>query len=108
MAKKFDPNSEEWKINELLKEVIDPEIGVNIADLGLIYGIDYNETEKSIHIDMTLSTPACPLGDVIIKNARETIERYYPEYKINIELVWEPQWSPDMVSDEGKAMLNMM
>ncbi len=107
MAIKFDPNSEEFKINELLKEVIDPEIGVNIADLGLIYGIDFKEGE-SIDVKMTLSTPACPLGDVIIKNARETIARYYPEYKINIELVWEPAWSPEMLTDEGKAMLNMM
>ena len=107
MAVTFDTNTEEWRINELLKEVIDPELGVNIVDLGLIYGIDYVK-DDSISVRMTLSTPACPLGDVIMKNARETIERYYSQYKVNIELVWEPQWSPEMVTDEGKAMLNMM
>ena len=57
---------------------------------------------------MTLSTPACPLGDVIISNAQQTIERYYKEEKVQIELVWEPTWSPEMVTPDGKTALDMM
>ena len=107
MAKTFDPNSEEFKINEILKEVIDPEIDINIVDLGLIYGIEYKKGE-SISVDMTLSTPACPLGDVIVSNAQQTIERFYKEEKVSIQLVWEPTWSPEMVTPEGKNALDMM
>ncbi len=107
MAKTFDPNSEEFKINNILKEVIDPEININIVDLGLIYGIEYKKAE-SISVDMTLSTPACPLGDVIISNAQQTIERFYTEEKVSIQLVWEPTWSPEMVTPEGKEALDMM
>lgn len=107
MAKTFDPNSEEFKIYELLKEVIDPEININIVDLGLIYDIEYKKSE-SISVDMTLSTPACPLGDVIISNAQQTIERFYKDEKVSIQLVWEPVWSPEMVTPEGKDALNMI
>ncbi len=107
MAKTFDANSEEFKINELLKAVIDPEININIVDLGLIYEIDYKKGE-SISVDMTLSTPACPLGDVIVSNAQQTIERSYPDEKVSIQLVWEPTWSPEMVTPEGKVALDMM
>ncbi|MEN8119136.1 MAG: metal-sulfur cluster assembly factor [Bacteroidota bacterium] len=107
MAKTFDPKSEEFTINELLKEVIDPEIDINIVDLGLIYGIKYKKGE-SISVDMTLSTPACPLGDVIVSNAQQTIERFYKEEKVSMQLVWEPSWSPEMVTPEGKKALDMM
>ena len=107
MAKIFDPNSEEFKIYEVLKEVIDPEININIVDLGLIYDIKYIKGE-SISVDMTLSTPACPLGDVIISNAQQTIERVYTEEKVSIQLVWEPTWSPEMVTPEGKEALDML
>ncbi len=107
MAKTFDPNSEEFKIYEVLKEVIDPEININIVDLGLIYDIIYKKGE-SISVDMTLSTPACPLGDVIISNAQQTIERVYTEEKVSIQLVWEPTWSPEMVTPEGKEALDML
>lgn len=107
MAKTFDPSSEEFKIYEVLKEVIDPEININIVDLGLIYDIKYKKGE-SISVDMTLSTPACPLGDVIISNAQQTIERSYKDEKVSIQLVWEPTWSPEMVTPEGKEALDML
>jgi len=107
MAKTFNPDSEEFKINEILKEVIDPEIDINIVDLGLIYGIEYKKGD-SILVDMTLSTPACPLGDVIVSNAQQTIERFYKDEKVNIQLVWEPAWSPEMVTPEGKEALDMI
>lgn len=107
MAKSFDKNTEEHKIYQILKQVIDPEININIVDLGLIYEIKYVKGE-SITVEMTLSTPACPLGDVIVSNAQQTIERYYSDEKVIIQLVWEPVWSPEMVTPEGKAALDMI
>ncbi len=105
MAKIYESNTEEYKINEMLKGVIDPEIGINIVDLGLVYKIDYIEN-KSIGIEMTLSTPACPLGDVIISNVEHILKRSYQDYSISVNLVWEPEWNPEMVSPEGKEALN--
>ena len=95
----------EKEIAELLKTVIDPEVAVNIVDLGLIYEIDYNEEEKSIRIIMTLSTRGCPLGDTIMQNVEVVLEANYPGYKIDVELVWEPMWSPEMITDAGKQAI---
>jgi len=106
MAKTYDVTSEEYKINELLKAVIDPELNLNIVDLGLVYNIEYAEN-KTVKIEMTLSTPACPLGDVIMSNVQQTIQRSYTNYSVEVELVWEPAWSPEMVSPEGKNALNL-
>lgn len=106
MTKIFESDTEEYKISEMLKVVIDPELGVNIIDLGLVYEIKYVEDER-IDIDMTLSTPACPLGDVIISNVQQTLQRNYSNYLINVQLVWEPEWSPEMVSQDGKDALNL-
>jgi len=102
----FPDNSKEFEINEILKEVIDPELGINIVDLGLIYGIKLQE--KMIFVDMTLSAPGCPLGDVITNNVREVLSREYPDTDNHVELVWQPTWTPSMVSDAGKEALNLM
>jgi len=106
MAKTYLENTEEFKINELLKVVIDPELNLNIVDLGLVYDIKYVENER-VKVDMTLSTPACPLGDVIMSNVQQTIQRAYNGYTVEVELVWEPAWSPEMVSPEGKKALDL-
>ena len=106
MAKTYESNTEEFKINQLLKTVIDPEIGINIVDLGLVYTINLIEN-KSIGIEMTLSTPACPLGDVIISNVEQVLQRAYLDYSISVNLVWEPEWNPKMVSPEGKETLDL-
>ncbi len=95
----------EKEIAELLKTVIDPEVAVNIVDLGLIYEIDYNEEEKSIRLVMTLSTRGCPLGDTIMQNVEVVLEANYPGYKIDVELVWEPMWSPEMITDAGRQAI---
>ena len=106
MAKTYEENTEEYRINELLKEVIDPELNLNIVDLGLVYNVIYVENER-IKVEMTLSTPACPLGDVIVSNVQQTIQRAYDSYAVEVELVWEPAWSPEMVSPDGKNALNL-
>ena len=93
------------KINSILKNVIDPEVEVNIVDLGLIYKIKVNG--KQIEIEMTLSTPACPLGDVIIMNVIETVKQSLPDYDVEVNLVFDPPWNPDMISSAGRVMINM-
>ncbi len=95
----------EKEIALILKTVIDPEVALNIFDLGLIYEIHYNEEEKSIKVVMTLSTRGCPLGDTIMQNVEVVLEANYPGHKIDIELVWEPVWSPEMLTEEGRQAI---
>ncbi len=95
----------EKEIAELLKTVVDPEVAVNIVDLGLIYEIDYNEQEKSIKVVMTLSTRGCPLGDTIMQNVEVVLQSNYPDHKIDVELVWEPMWSPEMITEAGRQAI---
>jgi len=97
----------EKQILERLKTIPDPEVEVNIVDLGLIYEIHHNEDEKSIHIIMTLSARGCPVGDTIMQHVETVVKVFLPEYDVKVELTWEPQWTPEMISPEGKAQLNM-
>ena len=97
---------EEAKVMEVLKQVPDPEVEVNIVDLGLIYLVDINDESKTISVDMTLSTPGCPVGDTIIQHVQTILEINYPGYAVTVNLVWEPQWTPELISEEGKAQLN--
>jgi len=94
----------EIELLELLKEVIDPEVEINIVDMGLIYKLTY-DGEGIVNIDLTFSTPSCPLGDTIMTNVRETINQKYPDFIVSIDLVFEPKWTPAMISDDGRKML---
>jgi FeS assembly SUF system protein len=90
-----------------LRKVHDPEIPVNIYDLGLIYKIDIGEG-NDIAIDMTLTAPACPVAGmmpVMVKDAVKTVEGVG---EVEVELVWDPPWSPDTMSDEAKLQLGML
>jgi len=98
-------SDKEKKIAQLLKTVVDPEVAVNIIDLGLVYEIDFNEDEQSIGIVMTLSTRGCPLGDTIIQNVEVVLNANYPGFKVNAEVVWEPMWSPEMITEAGRNAL---
>lgn len=92
------------EIMETLKFVIDPEVGVNVVDLGLIYDVDLHGTATVI--TMTLTTPGCPLHATIEEAARRVIETRHPSITdIRIDLVWEPAWNTDMISDAGKEQL---
>ncbi len=95
----------EQEVAKVLKSVVDPEVAVNIVDLGLIYEISLDEENKAIKVVMTLSTRGCPLGDVILENAKVVLEANYPGFAVDIELVWEPMWSPEMITDDGKAAI---
>lgn len=96
----------EGEIRQHLKTVMDPEVEVNIVDLGLIYRIEY-DGEKKVDVDMTLSTPACPLGDAIILNVNEVLKANMEELEFNVQLVWDPPWSPEQMTDEGREILGM-
>ena len=91
---------------ELLKTVMDPEIEINIVDLGLIYELKYNG-ENEINIDLTFSTPSCPLGETIITNIKETIVQKHPSTHTNVNVVFEPKWTSALVSDKGKKILGL-
>ena len=91
---------------ELLKNVMDPEIEINIVDLGLIYEL-YYDGDKKVNIVMTFSTPSCPLGETIITNIKETIKQKYPDFTITIDVVYHPQWTTSMISEAGKRMLGL-
>ena len=97
---------EEAKVYKVLKQVPDPEVAVNIVDLGLIYKVLKNDEAKTLDVDVTLSTPGCPVGDTIIQHIQTVLENTYPEYAVLVDLVWEPAWNPDMISDDGRAELN--
>lgn len=92
-------------IVEALKEVYDPEIHCNIYDLGLVYDISINDS--SVHILMTLTTPACPIGPMIIEQVQENLMLVPGVKDVDIEFTFNPMWTPDMMSDEAKADLGL-
>ena len=96
--------AERLKAQIALMEVIDPELSVNIVDLGLVYRVDFPDPDTVI-VTMTLSTPHCPLGDAIQGGVTNVLESCFPGRKIDIDLVWEPMWSFDRISEDGKAQL---
>lgn len=92
----------EESIRDALRDVVDPEAGMNVVDLGLVYGIDVSA--ERIGVRMTMTTPACPLADVILEAARESIRAAAPEAPaIDIELVWDPPWNPGMMSEIARG-----
>jgi metal-sulfur cluster biosynthetic enzyme len=93
-------------VREIIRaNVVDPEIGMNIVDLGLVYDIKVPEG-KSAEIEMTLTSPGCPIGPQIISAVQTYVKRTYPDLDaINIHIVWNPMWSPDMITQEAKDML---
>jgi metal-sulfur cluster biosynthetic enzyme len=92
-----------------LKNVYDPEIGLNIVDLGLVYNVDVAEEGKQVNVDMTLTTPACPAGPQILENAHKEImalRDVHPQLEdATINLVWTPFWNPSMMSEDAKEEL---
>ena len=94
---------DEAALREALKNVYDPELGVNVVDLGLIYGIQ--QQDGDVTVDMTMTTPGCPLHESMLEGVGEAL-RIFPGIKrIEVRLVWDPLWSPDMITDEGRQAL---
>ena len=98
----------EKRIVEVLKTVFDPEIPANVYDLGLIYKIDFNPEDGSLDIDMTLTAPGCPLADYIMEDVRQKVLGVEGGKTAQINLVFEPEWTQDMMSDEARADLGFM
>lgn len=88
-----------------LKDVDDPEIGMNIVDMGLVYDLGWDEEEGAVHIDLTLTSPGCPLGPEIIRDIKRTLRAFDDVYDVDVDLVWSPLWQPSMMSDYAKDEL---
>ena len=91
-------------IREALRMVQDPEVGVNIVDLGLIYKVE--KRPKELYIQLTMTSPACPLHGVITRDIDKVLRHQFPDLaEMTIELVWDPPWSPDRMSEDAKKQL---
>ena len=93
---------------EMLRTVFDPEIPVNVYDLGLIYRIDYDPATKTLHVDMTLTAPGCPAADFIMEDVRQKLLSVEGPEKVDLRLVFEPTWTLDMMSEEAKLELGFL
>jgi metal-sulfur cluster biosynthetic enzyme len=89
-----------------LESVMDPEIGLNVVDLGLIYEIEFDEENLSLKCTMTLTTQFCPMGEAITDGVKEALQQAYPGYAPEVHLTFEPAWNYDMISEEGRAFLS--
>jgi metal-sulfur cluster biosynthetic enzyme len=92
------------QVRAALRLVIDPEIGIDIVDLGLVYGVDV--VDGHVHVDVTMTTPACPLSEHVTASAEATIWQQVPGIRsVDVRLVWEPSWRPDMMSAGARRLL---
>jgi metal-sulfur cluster biosynthetic enzyme len=92
-------------LTEAMRDVVDPELGINVVDLGLVYGITLDQHDTAV-IDMTLTSAACPLTDVIEDQTRAALSDLVTDCKIN--WVWMPPWGPDKITDEGREQLRAL
>ena len=97
----------EQKIVEMIKTVYDPEIPVNIYDLGLIYRIELKD-DCSVDIDMTLTAPNCPAADFMMEDVKMKVESIEGLTAVNLNLVFEPEWSQDLMTEEAKLELGLL
>ncbi|MEM2895985.1 MAG: iron-sulfur cluster assembly protein [Candidatus Bathyarchaeia archaeon] len=96
---------EKESIIEALKDCYDPEIPINIVDLGLIYDIKIDDGD--VYIKMTLTAPGCPMHSLITEQVKQAIERIEGVKKVFVEVVWDPPWSPERMSIEAKKLLGV-
>jgi len=89
-----------------LSQVNDPEIGLNIVDLGLVYQLDFDDENKKLYAAMTLTTQFCPMGNSIRSSAAVVLQQAFPGYEVLLEVVFEPAWTAARISDEGRQFLN--
>jgi metal-sulfur cluster biosynthetic enzyme len=82
-----------------LRDVWDPELGLDVVSLGLVYGIEV--VDGSVLVDMTLTTPGCPVAESLPTEARDALQRALPEHRIEVRVVWDPPWTPERLSEEA-------
>ncbi len=98
------PEKLKQKVYEALKTVHDPEIHINIVDLGLIYDVEIRK-DDSVFIKMTMTSPFCPVAGMIVENAKKSVEGIKGVTKCEIELTFDPPWTPEKMSDEAREQL---
>lgn len=92
------------RIREALRDVVDPEVGVNVVDLGLVYGIE--ERDGDVRIALTMTSPTCPLHEYLSTHAERAVRRALPNvHSVRVDIVWEPPWRPDMMTEETRRQL---
>lgn len=88
-------------IRDALRQVIDPEVGSNIVDMGLVYRVEVGA--EAVEIDMTMTSPACPMADMIMEDVQAVLHKQLPAHlRLELDLVWSPPWDPGMMSDDAK------
>lgn len=92
------------RVREVLRHVVDPELGINVVDLGLVY--DVSVEDGRVTVAMTMTTPACPMGETLTEQAEARIQQNVPGVRsVMVDLVWDPPWRPAMMSDTAKEQL---
>ena len=94
------------QVEEALKDVVDPELGVNIVDLGLIYDLSWDEENTALIISMTLTSAGCPLTDVIEEQTAQALDGVVDAFRIN--WAWMPPWGPEKITDDGRDMMRAL
>jgi len=92
-------------VTEALRDVVDPELGINVVDLGLVYGLTVDDANIAV-VDMTLTSAACPLQDVIEDQMRMALDGLVTDFRVN--WVWMPPWGPDKITDDGREQLRAL
>lgn len=92
------------QVIDALYDVIDPELGINIVDLGLVYGVGVDD-ENNIIVTMTLTTPGCPLHESISNGVKHRVSQIEAVQDVHVDLIWEPAWNPGKMSDNARQML---
>lgn len=92
---------------EALNDVIDPEIGLNVVDLGLIYQIDFDEENSKINTVFTLTTQFCPMGESITEAVKRALENAFPMMEVDLDLTFDPAWNEELISEAGINFLNL-
>lgn len=105
MTMSLTPELEEQSI-EALKDVVDPELGVNIVDLGLVYGLAWDDENEALVISMTLTSAGCPLTDVIEEDISRALDGLVKAFRIN--WVWMPPWGPERITNDGRDMMRAL
>ncbi len=95
-------------VMKALSDVFDPELGLNIVEMGLVYDVRIEDEGKKVHVDMTLTTPGCPLHQTLAYAARRAIEGLDGVEDAEVELVWSPPWSPDKMTEEAKRKIGYL
>lgn len=91
-------------IDQALRRVVDPEVAMNIVDVGLVYGVGVDD--KRVHVRVTMTSAACPVADVILDDIEQQLDRAVPaELLIQVELVWEPPWTPERLSESARRFM---